>query len=115
MFNSSVPYTEIFELLSQFQKSKSENRELPLDIDKRLLSWFHAYDYHDYARHFSYYWAKQQELPSLIRHCMKKLLIVTSQSTEQLEHSTGYHQDRQQSRQSIKIKNQVTKVKSFSK
>ena len=33
MFNSSVPYTEIFELLSQFQKSKSENRELPLDID----------------------------------------------------------------------------------
>lgn len=63
MFNSSVPYTEIFELLSQFQKSKSENRELPLDIDKRLLSWFHAYDYHDYARHFSYYWAKQQELP----------------------------------------------------
>ena len=42
MFNSSVPYTEIFELLSQFQNSKSENRELPLDIDERLLSWFHA-------------------------------------------------------------------------
>ena len=57
-------YLEMFELLLQFQKSiKSGNWELHLDSCEKLLPWFHAYDHHNYARHFSYYWASQQRLP----------------------------------------------------
>lgn len=56
-------YLEMFELLMQFQKAtKSGNWELHLDSCEKLLPWFHAYDHHNYARHFSYYWATQQIL-----------------------------------------------------
>ena len=56
-------YLEMFELLQQFQKSiKSGNWELHLNSCEKLLPWFHAYDHHNYARHFSYYWATQQIL-----------------------------------------------------
>ena len=30
---------------------------------EKILSWFHAYDNYNYARHFSYYWSSQQTLP----------------------------------------------------
>ena len=57
-------YLEMFELLLQFQKSiNSGNWELHPDSCEMLLLWFHAYDHHNYARHFSYYWASQQRLP----------------------------------------------------
>lgn len=57
-------YLEMFELLMTFQKSiKSGNWLLHLDSCEKLLPWFHAYDHHNYARHFSYYWATQQQLP----------------------------------------------------
>ena len=56
-------YLEMFELLMQFQKSiKSGNWELHLDNCEKLLRWFHTYDHHNYARHFSYYWATQHVL-----------------------------------------------------
>ena len=56
-------YLEMFELLLQFQKAtKSGNWGLHLDSCEKLLPWFHAYDHHNYARHFSYYWATQQVL-----------------------------------------------------
>lgn len=56
-------YLEMFELLLQFEKSiKSGNWQLHLDSCGKLLTWFHAYDHHNYARHFSYYWATQQVL-----------------------------------------------------
>ena len=54
----------MFELLLQFQKSiKSGKRELHLDSCEKLPSSFHAYDHHNYSRHFSYYWATQEMLP----------------------------------------------------
>ena len=56
-------YLEMFELLMDFQKSiKSGNWQLHLYACEKLLPWFHAYDHHNYARHFSYYWATQQVL-----------------------------------------------------
>ena len=29
---------------------------------ENMLPWFHAYDHCNFARHFAYYWASQQEL-----------------------------------------------------
>ena len=31
-------------------------------VTEKMLPWFHAYDYFNYARHFTYYWCTQQNL-----------------------------------------------------
>ena len=58
-------YLEMMQVLMNDMKSiKLGGWHLYINSVGNTLPWFHAYDNHNYARHFTYYWATQQDLPN---------------------------------------------------
>ena len=58
-------YLDMVQILHNVTKSiKIGDWSLHLHATERMLVWLHAYDHQNYSRHFTYYWASQQQLPS---------------------------------------------------
>ena len=56
-------YLDLAQIVLDFTKSnRSGDWDLHLQSSEKMLAWFHAYDRHNYARHFTYYWTDQQKL-----------------------------------------------------
>jgi len=61
--NYWLSYLDMVQTLLDFQRSlRTGDRDLHLRSTEKMLPWFHAYDRHNYARHFTYYWCSQQKL-----------------------------------------------------
>ena len=58
-------YLEMMQVLMNYMKSvKLGDWHLYINSVVNMLPWFHACDNQSYARHFTYYWATQQDLPN---------------------------------------------------
>ena len=56
-------YLEIMQVLMNYMKSINlGDWHLYINSVGNMLPWFHEYDNHNYAQHFTYYWATQQDL-----------------------------------------------------
>ena len=72
IWNSSL---EMMQVLMNYMKSiKLGDWHLYINSIGNMLPWFHAYDNHNYAWHFTYYWATQQDLPNTHPNMYSKFL-----------------------------------------